>query len=374
MNKITLITGSLPPIKCGVGFYSQKLLENFYDKGIKDIEVISTIGTNRTPYGIKTVRDWKIRSLSNIIKIIKSTRPNTVHIQYPAVGYKRELGINFLPYLIRLLLPSSKLILTLHEYHESRTIGKLRNIITSLPVHAIIVSNDKDKDSLPGILRKKTVIIPIGSNIKKIDLVPGEDLLKNNLDKLGLKNFKKTLLFFGFSSPNKRLESIIEILKSENMKDFQILLLTELNQDNIYHKKLINIFNNFNIGDKRIAWTGYLPDDQVSKILQRGQYFILPQSRPLSAKSGTAIAAITHNLIMISSGGDIVTNKPFQNNINSLLVWPPNAKNFSSAIVGAEQNKVLSSKIKIGADELSKYFSWDHITQMHEMIYEIDKI
>src|SRR4051812_44350224 len=166
--RVTFITGSLPPIKCGVGYYSNKLLQALSAGGLKNITVISSQGVSvDSSYPILTVPNWKLRSLRKLVKTVSGTSPQIVHIQYPAVGYRRQLGINLLPYFLKRRLSNATLVISLHEYHASRWIGKLRNLLTLLPAHKIIVSNEADKQALPSRFQKRVVIIPIASTITK---------------------------------------------------------------------------------------------------------------------------------------------------------------------------------------------------------------
>jgi hypothetical protein len=144
MPKVLIISGSLPPIRCGVGYYTRRLANQLAAEGL-DFSLLSTDGVNQElPVSLQTVKNWKIRTLPQILKAIKTSDAQIAHIQYPAVGYRRQLGINLLPYALRILRPKLKIIITLHEYYQSRWIGRLRNRVTVWPAHKIIVSNQRD--------------------------------------------------------------------------------------------------------------------------------------------------------------------------------------------------------------------------------------
>src|SRR6185437_1073881 len=202
MKKVLMISGSLPPIKCGVGYYTQRLLQEL--SGRAEVEVLSTTGVNDDlSQKLYTVNDWRLGSLPKILSIVKSSGAGIVHVQYPAVGYKRNLGINLLPYALRILHPKLKIIVTLHEYHESRWLGRWRDSITVLPAHKIIVSNQSDWLALKS-LRSKVELVPIGPNFDKAPKDPeyfGRLMAKHKLDMT-----KTTVLFFGFAERNKQLE------------------------------------------------------------------------------------------------------------------------------------------------------------------------
>ncbi|HEU5005114.1 MAG TPA: glycosyltransferase [Candidatus Saccharimonadales bacterium] len=366
MKKLLIISGSLPPIRCGVGYYTQRLIEEFSTQKIS-YEILSTTGVDQiTVPRLRTVKNWKLTTLVKINRQVKQSGASIVHVQYPAVGYGRQLGINLLPYVLR--LSGKRVLVTLHEYHESRLIGKVRDFITVLPANKIILSNEQDRLALPGFLRKKTVVIPIGPNIKRVPADPSvySGLMKSG----GLDNQKPTLLYFGFAQPNKNLEVLLDAMVSEKLADYQLLLLTELSAQDSYQAKILKQIDSVNSAKKRVAVAGFLSDEQVSRALQAGKYFVLPQHQPLSAKSSTAITAITHGLLLISSGSKNPTETlPFIDRQNSRLILGPSPEKLGGAVAELENSKELQDTIESGSAKLADYFSWQNIVKQHMEIY-----
>jgi len=367
MKKLLIITGSLPPIKCGVGYYSQRLLSELAQNKEIELSVLTTAGVDKLPINnFQITKNWGLLSLFALLRKTKSRRPDIIHIEYPAVGYGRQLGINILPYLLRCFSPRTRIIVTLHEYHGSRLIGRLRNLVTILPVPTIVVSNQADRHALPKFLQKRVTIIPIGSNL---DLVlPKPEIYKKVLGEHGLQPDKPTLLFFGFAFPNKRLEVLLEALQQPALADHQALLLTDLDIDDAYHKSLRDLVASCNTGQTRVAWTGFLPDDTVSAILQEGEIFVQPQFEPLTPKSGTALAAIQHGLIVVAADGQYT--QPFESGQNCYLVAPLNAENLAQAVSTLATDEKLTKTIQFGAQNLAASFTWPAIAKAHQELYE----
>jgi glycosyltransferase involved in cell wall biosynthesis len=368
MKKLVLISGSLPPIRCGVGYYSVRLSHELAEQNV-DFEILSTKGVNDDmPAPLLKVPDWKIRSLPKMLSAIKASRAEIIHIQYPAVGYRRHLGINLLPLILRLFKPRLKVLVTLHEYHDSRWLGRCRDFITAALAHKIIVSNYADKQSLPRRLSRKAELIPIGSNLTKVAKKAGvyTEILKHH--KLDTK--KPTILFFGFAYPAKGLEILIQAMDQPFLAGWQLLLLSSLDDANSYHRELLGQMAKINRDKPRVAAAGFLDDGAVSAILQQGRYFVLPQSSPINAKSSTAIAAVQHNLTLISrASSQPELTAPFSHLENCFLLPEVTAEAIAAAIKELEELSGERQKIVNGTKKLEAYFSWNNIAKEHIKIY-----
>lgn len=357
--KVLFVCGSLPPIKCGVGYYCQIILDKLTSKNV-DIDIVKTLGSGKQITTNRTleVPDWKLRRISKILKFIKKSSAEIVHIEYPALGYKRNLGINFLPYFIR-LFTNKKIIVTLHEYHGSPLIGRCRNLLTAFPANNIFVSNEADKQSLPALISKKTSIVPIGSNIQKAK--NNSEVCKRIFAKAGLKTNAPTIVFFGFPYPSKNLDQLIRAMAE--LEKMQLIIIADLINQDEYQRYLLKEISS-SPAKSRIGVTGFLPDVEVSIVLQNCRYFVLPQSIPITGKSGTGIAAAIHNNILITTGNDL-KSYPFKDNKNAYFIDSPDAQKLSDAINQLEKNQLLRAKIINGTKILSGYFDWDNIISLH---------
>lgn len=349
----------MPPLKCGVGFY----LNRFLDSSNGDFDLLTTSGLEGHRLAKHTfyTADWKIRSLSKLLKTAKNVHYDVVHIQYPAKGYGRQLGINVLPFLLR-IFTKSKVVVTLHEYHGSALLGRARNLITVLAAHHVILSNHFDSSMLPKIVQKKSSIIPIGSNIK---IERPDSVYVNKL--MTLAGFDDRLpvgVFFGFAFPDKGIETLIEAAR---LAKSQLFILSELHKDDSYHRELLQKISAANNHGAHIYHVGYLSDDKVSKILHASSYFVLPQTIPLTAKSGTAIAAVCHGMVVISTGAqNPILNEPYVHNKNCVLIRPMNPTKLATILQKPPKRAEMSEAIK----ELAAYFNWGNIYKRHDELYE----
>jgi glycosyltransferase involved in cell wall biosynthesis len=368
MKKVLLVSGSLPPIRCGVGFYTAKLSRQLAEAGL-DFELLSTRGVDSdTAAPLRAVPNWKVISLPKIIKAIKRSGAQIIHIQYPAVGYRRQLGINLLPYALRLFKPKLKIVITLHEYHQSRLLGRLRNRITIWPAHRIIVSNQPDLNMLKRHGRKVS-IIPIGANFESVKRRP--ELFKTIMKRNKLDPAGKTLIFFGYAFPAKRLEILLDALAQPALQDYQLLIFPEIDDKSAYHRMLKAKVGELNQSRPRVGINKFLDGPDASAVLQESKYFVLPNSRPLSAKSGTAIAAIENGLILISRAGPKAEDSlPFVHLKNCYLLDDVSPASVAGAIKELDDSAEKAALIQRGGKELAGYFSWSNIVNRHLQIYK----
>lgn len=367
MNRVMMINGSASPLKCGVGYYGEMLVPELSKDNT--VQVLTTKGLGLDIEGASKTyhaKNWKIWQIPKIASIIKKSKPNVAHIQYPAKGYKRELGINLLPLWIRIFERKLPILVTLHEYHESAGLGKIRNLITVFFANRIIVSNKLDMDSLPKILRKKVFVIPIGSTMKSYPR--NRKAYESFMNTAGLSANKPTLAYFGFVNPNKGLETLINASKDINA---QILVLAALDSDNPYHKKIDTLVESAKKQGAKLYVAGFLENELVSQIMQECLFFVLPQPLPLTAKSSTAIVATQNGLPVVSKASDEAKyNYPYINDANSVLLDEMNEKTLITACNELVQNPEKLKNLKSENAKLKSQFAWESIAIKHTEVYE----
>jgi glycosyltransferase involved in cell wall biosynthesis len=353
--KIVVVTGSLPPLRCGVGFYTDKLAKHL--SKTTDMAVVSGPGMSSPHAKTVQIPSWKLRHTHAVSRAITALKPDVISLQYPAKGYGRYLGINILPYLLR----RHKVIVTLHEYHGSRLIGRLRNIVTCLPATKIVVSNMQDRGALPRFLRARTVVIPIGSTLTKAH--PDDTTLEKLCKDAGFSRHKPVFVFFGFLFASKGLELLVDAAIAA---DAQVLFLGGADKRDPYQRQIVGRIEAARNGGARLFLAGYLPDSDVSRVLHASKYLVMTQPLPLSAKSSTAIAAVRHMMVVISTGAPgRESQKPYVHNENALLLDPMNFQTLTKVMREIIAGHDYYSELRPGVVALAKYFKWDTIIQAH---------
>ena len=92
--RILFITGSFPPMRCGVGAYTACLAEALGKLRDTKIAILTDVQATAEPHLnfelFPSVHGWNLSELPHIIKTIRRWKPDVVHIRYPIQGYGRS--------------------------------------------------------------------------------------------------------------------------------------------------------------------------------------------------------------------------------------------------------------------------------------------
>src|ERR1700733_10933458 len=99
--RILLISGSLPPMKCGVGDYTASLARALGRCKNTSVAVLTDVAAPPVPpdleFEVFPIADgWRMLDVFLIASTARRWRPDIVHVQYPTQGYGRR----FLPWLL----------------------------------------------------------------------------------------------------------------------------------------------------------------------------------------------------------------------------------------------------------------------------------
>lgn len=352
--KVLMITGSYPPIRCGVGDYTERLVSNFSKS--EQIEIITSKGAAPTTRVHPLIDSWKLSRISTVLKEIKKLNPDVIHIQHPSVMYGKNIMINVLNIAIKLSFPRTPLFVTLHEYHDASLLGKIRILTTGILADKIISTNEESFFKLKKFFSNRIELIHIGSNVP-VSAISRDDF--EAIREKYLPGSRKVLVYCGFVDPSKGLEPLIDAVG--DMQNCGLIIATEKDTDNPYHVILSQ-----RISGKNINWTGYLSTEALSRILSVADYAVLPFSKPASLRRGSLIAAITHGLPTITTGP---VNKPLEDGINVVALDEVTAKGIETSVERLSNDDNLNKLLKVNMKKISNLFDWRNIASQHSRLY-----
>lgn len=301
--RLVILTGSFPPMHCGVGDYVSKLAKALIleDENIE----INIITSNQAEHISQTdiqriklfneIEGWNLHSLIQIQQKIREIKPDLIHIQYPTSGYLYSMIPQLLPLVCSFY--TKRIIQTWHDPFSNK--GLIRYLPNLLTRDTVITVEENFKDYLPRwyqpfLQHKKFKYIQVASNIAPISL--SQERYQNIRQQYNSCN-KNLLVFFGFANPKKGIEEIFDIA---NSCEHHIILICELRMDNPYHRKLLSIVNSPEWKDK-VFVTGFLSENQVAEILSAADAAIYPFVHGCSSRNASILAAQSQGTFVLAT-------------------------------------------------------------------------
>lgn len=357
--RILIVTGSFPPMSCGIGDYTYRLVESLSTKRDNKIAVLTSIGAadQSKKYSIfPIIKKWSISEVFAYVGCLKKWQPDVVHIQFPTQGYKT----GFLPWVIPLInfFCGVKTVQTWHEGYRFKFffLVLLKSITSS---KLIFVRDNYVKNNL-GIFFRWMVSGKESFYIPNASIVPAAKLTEPEFHEI--KNFylgkqNRLIVFFGFIYPMKGVDLLFLIA---NPKTDQIVIAGNIDYESDYSKKILSI-------QKSEAWsgkvtiTGHLPVSKVSQLLGVADAVILPFRNGGGNWNSTLHAAILNNSFVITTS-------------NSTHGYNASKKTYFAEIdniyeMNAALEKHCPTPREYSKNKIDEGDQWQLIAHKHEIIY-----
>ncbi|WP_422683914.1 glycosyltransferase [Candidatus Methylopumilus universalis] len=300
-----IITGSLPPMSCGVGDYTKRLAEELASDLNHEVIVLTSQGVFNDIFKFKVLSEilnWSILESLKYILILKKNKPDLIHIQFPTQGYGRGLLPFFIPFINFIF--RVKTVQTWHEVYSLKFLPLV--FFKSIFSGSIIITREKYSTYLSKFFRfflfkKKFHYIAVASNL------PPVNLSKHSFSEVKSfyqKNQSRLIVFFGFIYPNKGIELIFSI--ADPSKD-QIVIAGNFGLNVDYNNQIHKLaFSKFWKG--KVLITGSLPEIEASKLLSVADTIILPFRNGVTGggeSNGSIHAATTSGSFVITTSDEI---------------------------------------------------------------------
>lgn len=355
--KVLFISGSWPPIKCGVGDYLYHLTQHLDC----DWHVVTSANAQPGERVGNIVSGWGFADWLAISNKIKTLRPDIIHYQYPSTQFGRKPFPNLLPRYIAKNFPDIPLVATIHEYHDASRLGRGRTEFTIRPFKNIFVSNVEDKQQLGRRFpNKQFEIVRVGSNIPVIHINVSERA--KIIQEINPGN-KPLIVYFGYIDSSKGVGRLIESMSGWG-RDCRLVLATSHNPQDAYHMQLQKQIADSGMD---IHWTDFLSAKKISVILQMADVVVLPFDRPVSMRRGSLIASMEHGCSIITTGpaSEVLTHQ------QNCWLMPNNLpQSIAKAVSSLLEQSELVKLIGINAKKTSQQFSWKEIATRHYQQYQ----
>ncbi|MEQ1742443.1 MAG: glycosyltransferase [Candidatus Nitrotoga sp.] len=352
--RILIITGSYPPMKCGVGAYTQRLAMALAEcKNVKvtvltDKRASETIERNGVEV-LSVIRSWRITELIHIAKCIMRFNPDIIHIQYPTQGYSGRAPM-LIPLVMRLLCKHC-----VQTWHEP-ILGGRSSLLLTIGLEVLITVRKEMMTSIP----KRTQRALRGTRIAWIpatSLLPTVMLSDEERSKIRhqyISNSEVLLSYYGFVAPLKGIEVLFEIVAKTNA---QLLMACDFQPNDDYHRSLLDKIKTMGIGSL-ITIMGFLPEVQLATILAASDAVVLP-FRDGGGAWNTTIDGV------IAQGTFVLTTSLIASGYNE-------EKNVYFAKPGNVEEMIFSIQTYAGRRISSKppISEWRNIAEQHLSIYK----
>lgn len=267
MDKIIIITGSYPPDPCGVGDYTQKIVEELKKDKKINIEVLK-------------IGKFNLKESYNTFKYLNKHKNTIKLLQYPTLGY----GWNILPQILSLFF-SKNMYINLHEFSQRKPKAKLATKIFFFSKAHIIFTTEDER------------IIALNSN-KKLSTRSSVIRIASNIEFVREEKKEIDLIYFGIIMPNKGLEDFIDVVKElrkQNKEDKVLIIGRKQNETINYFEKILLLCKEYNI-EIVVDST----NEKVAKLLASSKIAFLPFPDGVTFRRGSFLACLGNKVKVIS--------------------------------------------------------------------------
>jgi glycosyltransferase involved in cell wall biosynthesis len=345
------VSGSLPDIRCGIGDYTARLAAQLARRPGVSVCVLTSQNDRirldaAAPAEVVSQARWGVADLPELLRVIDRYAPDVIHIQYPAVGYGRRLGIVLLPLVARRLrrLPT---VLTIHERRERRWAARFAINFMALASTKVVTLDPVETASLVQAIPQMSRKVVTGRMISTIALAANVDRSAWRT-RLGAAADDFILVTFGLIHPRRRVEDIIDAVAELRRLNVRVRLLVvggeaEYDPDiaRAYSLQLRDRAHSLGL-DGVIDWMDHVAADEVSACLQSADVAVLLYPEGASDRNTTLRAALEHGLPVVTTIG-AATSDSLRHQVGIIYV---SAGRYTAADLAQAVRKALT----IGSD------------------------
>ncbi len=273
--KVLLVTGSFPPMTCGVGDYTRSLARALADVPGVQVAVLTSAGGGRAVPGDRyevfpLIQRWRVAEFVAVRRVLREWRPDVVHVQYPSHDYTGPLSW-LLPLLLLPLAPP--VVQTWHEHVPGARVAISHLAIGVAPGDVVVVRREFT-ERMPGWYRALTGhrrfhLLPNAPTLPRIELSDGERAeIRGRLAPPG----RRLLAHFGFMYANKGIDDLLGIVDPER---HHLVLIGELRRTDPFQVALEERIARPPLAG-HVTLAGFLEAPEAARVLAAADAVVLP--------------------------------------------------------------------------------------------------
>ncbi|HEY9376108.1 MAG TPA: glycosyltransferase family 4 protein [Jiangellaceae bacterium] len=392
-TRVGLVCGYLDPTRDGVADYTRRLAVHLRSAGLDPV-VVTTHDWARVSGedAVGVTQRWDVSGVVSAARAIRHMALDLVHVQFaPSVfGFSRAVGV-----LPRFLPRQIPLIVTLHEYGvwSSGTRGRgvrsalwsaverwgyaeRETLLLAPRATCLLVPSAEHLTVLRSRLPRHappTLEVPIGLNVE-ITAVDKAQARAEVRRALCATPDAPLVVFFGFLHPEKELDQLIAAVAAVQVQlpGTQLMLIGGEESHSVpssaaheLRRRLEQIAASTGV---QVHFTGYLPDPEVSRLLQAADVAAFPFSMGVTRKSSSLLAALAAGLPVVATAAP--GERPASRESDGVfLVQPGDTAGLADALVQVLGDPALADRLTTAGRARAASHGWDAIAAAHAEVY-----
>ena len=400
------MAGTYRPERCGVAHYVQRLRSALEERGVSSLvlTIEDAARASKDPNVRGVVRGWGPADLPALARAVSRTirdeRADVIHIQHAAGTYGFKRAVFFLPPLLRAARVHAPLVTTVHEYDwwewEPRFVprralealkqwGQRRGLWDREDGFLLTGSDALLTTNAPIEVAVKTRLPWLAPRLHRVPLVANVDIAPIGRDearvgarsRYGWPPDAEIIAFFGFLHPVKGLETLLSAFERvlESRPKARLLLVGGVESLALrgeeaawYWDKLRALVEELGL-DGMVEMTGYVPEQETSRLLSGVDVGVLPFNHGVTLKSGTLLALLAHVLPVVVTRPDPPEPELADGRL-ARVVERRDALGLASALSKLLADAVERARLGEAGRAYTQGLSWTAIARHHVEVYE----
>ena len=371
-GQVLLVTGEYPPLRGGVGAYTQRL-----GAALGELGWSVAVATRPLPHRadeFPPVRDevpgWDIGSLVRWTRRVRQREPaSLLHLHYQAGAF----ALRGAPLLLPLLARPLPVVTTFHDlrvpylFPKAGPVRQLALRLLARTSAAVVVTNPEDERVVRrwGVASARLWRIPIGSNL------PAPRDPQAARQRLGVSPAQPFVAFFGFRQPEKGLETLLAALASLP-EPRPLVVLVGGERPDTDETRVVPAASLAAARALPVLDLGYRPAPEVADLLAAADLVVLPFRQGASLRNGTLIGALACGAAVLTTAPpDPAQLLPLRDGEHLQFVPPGDPVALAAALAGLLTDAARRERLRAGARAIAPVFAWERIAARHDQLYQL---
>ena len=374
--KVAMVTGSYPPQPCGVGDYTHALVQQLKSSGLQ-VDVITTHSEVRRncPDIRYELVDWKVNHWRKAADWIASQKYDIIHVQYPAKFYGHIPDLALLTSVLRRHVGGIPIVVTLHEFRVTHFLRKMTSGTIAQSADAVVMTAESERRAFGRLfwwMKDKLETIPLAI------VIPTLEITREEKQTLRLKNGfgeqEILVAYFGFLHPNKGIEALLEsfaLVHREKSPARLVMLSLFEPEKQTYHAKVRNLVRALAI-ESAVSWVGFLPPDEVSRMLTIADIGLLPFDDGVSFRRLSFMTMLSHGVPTVTTVADVSLDELGLVEGESVIAVPVHStpQQIAASVMRIIDSPRLRETLSNGGREWARPYQWDKVTEQTLDLYQ----